>query len=54
MRRATGVTLLAELAAAVRECHEKQLGHMTAEEMQMLVELLKKARDPHEPTDGWH
>ena len=49
-----GLALLAELAPHVRECHEKQLGHMKAEEMEMLVELLKKARDPHEPPDGWH
>ena len=50
-----GLTLLHELAGAVRECHERQLGHMEEGEMRMLVELLRKARGPHE-ADGsnWH
>src|SRR3954454_7514699 len=36
-----GLTLLDELAAAVRECHERQLGHMDESEMRTLVELLR-------------
>ena len=50
-----GLTLLDELAAAVRECHERQLGHMDEAEMRTLVELLRKARSPHEAEDSnWH
>jgi DNA-binding MarR family transcriptional regulator len=50
-----GLGLLDELAAAVRDCHERQLGHMEPEEMQTLVDLLRKARAPHEPVESnWH
>jgi DNA-binding MarR family transcriptional regulator len=47
-----GLTLLDELASEVRACHDRQLGHLAAGEMKTLVELLKKARDPHEPEGG--
>jgi DNA-binding MarR family transcriptional regulator len=43
-----GLALLAELADEVRECHLRQLGHLSAAEMKKLVELLRKARQPHE------
>jgi len=50
-----GVALLEQLAPAIRECHERQLGHMDAAEMRTLVELLRKARGPHEAQDSnWH
>src|SRR3954469_22078074 len=50
-----GLTLLDELAGAVRECHERQPGHMDEAEMRTLVELLRKARGPHESEDSnWH
>jgi DNA-binding MarR family transcriptional regulator len=50
-----GIALLDQLAPAIRECHERQLGHMDEGEMRTLVELLRKARGPHE-ADGsnWH
>jgi len=44
-----GNVLLDELTLAVRDCHERQLGHLRPAEMRGLVELLKKARQPHEP-----
>jgi DNA-binding MarR family transcriptional regulator len=47
-----GLTLLDELAAEVRACHDAQLGHLTAADTKTLVELLRKARDPHEPDEG--
>ena len=51
---AAGLTLLDELAAEVRACHDQQLGHLSAAEMRTLVELLKKARGPHEgPDSSW-
>ena len=46
-----GVELLEALAAAVRQCHERQLGHLRADEMRDLVGLLRRAREPHE-TEG--
>lgn len=50
-----GLALLDQLAAEVRECHERQLGHMTEDEMRTLIALLRKARGPHEGADSpWH
>ena len=47
--------MLDELAGEVRECHVRQLGHMSSEEMRMLIELLRKARGPHEAAESnWH
>ena len=47
-----GVTLLNELAKEVRACHDRQLGHLTGEELSVLTELLRKARTPHEPPES--
>jgi DNA-binding MarR family transcriptional regulator len=44
-----GIDLLDSIAAEVRECHEKQLGHLNTGELATLVELLQKVRQPHEP-----
>jgi len=50
-----GLALLDQLAEEVRGCHERQLGHMSEEEMRQLVELLRKARGPHEGEgSSWH
>lgn len=50
-----GQELLAQLAEAVRQCHNHQLGHMSQEEMKLLVDLLRKARSPHEGAGSdWH
>jgi DNA-binding MarR family transcriptional regulator len=43
-----GLELLAALARPVRECHAKQLGHLPAEQLKKLTELLRQARQPHE------
>ena len=48
-----GLALLDELAEAVRACHYKQLGHLSPADMRTLVELLRKAREPHESTEGF-
>jgi DNA-binding MarR family transcriptional regulator len=48
---AAGLALLDELASKVKDCHARQLGHLNAGEMRTLVELLQRARAPHEP-DG--
>lgn len=44
-----GLALLAELAEKVRDCHLRQLGHLEPDELQRLIDLLTKAREPHEP-----
>jgi DNA-binding MarR family transcriptional regulator len=46
---AAGLALLEKIAGPLRECHERQLGHMSAAELKSLVGLLKAARAPHEP-----
>jgi DNA-binding MarR family transcriptional regulator len=43
-----GLRLLAELDGPVRECHERQLGHLTDEQLNNLIELLRMVRMPHE------
>jgi DNA-binding MarR family transcriptional regulator len=47
-----GLELLRELAGPVRDCHLRQLGHMSPREMKSLVTLLAKARGPHEPPES--
>jgi len=44
-----GVSLLNEIAIPLAECHEKQLGHLSEDELKTLGSLLAKARLPHEP-----
>ncbi|HEX4792576.1 MAG TPA: MarR family transcriptional regulator [Humisphaera sp.] len=49
-----GLALLDRLADEVRECHTRQLGHLDSREIKTLVELLRKAREPHElETSDW-
>jgi DNA-binding MarR family transcriptional regulator len=49
-----GLALLREIAAPLAECHRRQLGHLTPDELQRLGDLLRVARAPHEPKDsGW-
>ncbi len=45
----SGLGLLREIDEAVHECHERQLGHLSRQELTQLIELLKLARRPHEP-----
>ncbi len=49
---ASGVVLLDALETEVRECHEKQLGHLRSGELHTLIELLGKVREPHESSDS--
>jgi DNA-binding MarR family transcriptional regulator len=48
----SGVALLDGIADDVRGCHANQLGHLSPAELRTLVELLRKARTPHEPEDS--
>jgi len=43
-----GLELLRCLESAVRDCHERQLGHLKRTELKSLVALLRSARAPHE------
>jgi MarR family transcriptional regulator, organic hydroperoxide resistance regulator len=45
---AAGLELLKSLDQPVRECHQKQLGHLNAAQLQSLIDLLRTARSPHE------
>jgi DNA-binding MarR family transcriptional regulator len=47
-----GLELLAQLDTQVRACHQRQLGHLQPAELHSLVDLLRRARQPHETTDG--
>lgn len=49
---AAGLALLRQLDGPVRECHQRQLGHLSPAQMQTLVELLQAARGPHEEPGG--
>lgn len=44
-----GLELLDKLALDVRDCHTRQLGHLSVSQMRTLIDLLQKARAPHEP-----
>ncbi len=49
-----GVELLDKMAAEVLACAQTQLGHLDPAEVRTLIELLRKARQPHEPVgDEW-
>lgn len=47
-----GRDLLRQIARPLAECHERQLGHLSGEQLQALVGLLRAARRPHEPDDS--
>jgi DNA-binding MarR family transcriptional regulator len=47
-----GAELLEEVTQPLRECHEKQLGHLSKAELKSLGSLLKAARRVHEPDDS--
>ncbi len=44
----SGLSLLDEIAGPLRACHEAQLGHLSATEIDTLITLLNRARGPHE------
>ncbi|MCL6502724.1 MAG: MarR family transcriptional regulator [Pirellulales bacterium] len=48
-----GLSLLRQLDEPVKKCHLRQLGHLSPEQLSLLVSLLKQARAPHErPRSG--
>jgi DNA-binding MarR family transcriptional regulator len=49
-----GLALLEELREAVRDCHSRQLGHLSQQNLRELATLLRDARAPHEdPESSW-
>ena len=50
---AEGLALLRQLAAPVRDCARRQLGHLSEPQQRQLIELLRAARAPHEAEGGW-
>lgn len=48
---AAGLALVDQIAGPLRECHARQLGHLSGRDLKTLSTLLKAARVPHEP-DG--
>jgi DNA-binding MarR family transcriptional regulator len=43
-----GLALLEELRDPIRQCHVRQLGHLSGKELKELIALLGAARSPHE------
>ncbi len=49
-----GIALLRELRDSIRDCHGRQLGHLSRKELKKLIALLRAARRPHEePMSAW-
>lgn len=46
---AKGSALLDQIAGPLRECHARQLGHLSKANLKQLSTLLQAAREPHEP-----
>lgn len=45
---AAGKSLLGQMAAEVRDCADRQLGHLSDRDLRSLIAMLKQARQPHE------
>ena len=43
-----GLLLLDEIDEPLRDCHQRQLGHLSAAQLRQLIALLKEVRGPHE------
>lgn len=48
----TGQELLSRLQREVRDCHERQLGHLSTTKLRALIAMLHAARAPHEPAES--
>jgi DNA-binding MarR family transcriptional regulator len=47
-----GIATLDELQEPIRDCHARQLGHLPASDLRYLIDLLRAAREPHEPPES--
>jgi DNA-binding MarR family transcriptional regulator len=43
-----GIDLLRQIDEPLRDCHERQLGHLAQDDLNSLIALLERARAPHE------
>ncbi len=48
----SGLHLIEAIAEPLRDCHARQLGHLSRTELTALIALLKAARGPHEPAES--
>jgi DNA-binding MarR family transcriptional regulator len=48
----SGMALLDELSEPLKDCHARQLGHLSSVQLKQLCELLRLARAPMEDPDG--
>ncbi len=48
----SGVALLDELSEPLKDCHSRQLGHLSSVQLKQLCELLRQARSPLEDPEG--
>jgi DNA-binding MarR family transcriptional regulator len=49
---AAGLDLLKTMEAEIKRCHDRQLGHLSHDQLQQLIAMLREARRPHEPSDS--
>jgi DNA-binding MarR family transcriptional regulator len=47
-----GMDLLASMEGDIKQCHEQQLGHLSQEQLQDLITMLREARRPHESSES--
>jgi DNA-binding MarR family transcriptional regulator len=47
-----GLDLLVSMESDIKQCHEQQLGHLSQEQLQELIAMLREARRPHEPPES--
>ena len=49
-----GIELLEKMQDEVIDCHHRQLGHLSQEELEEFIRLLHRVREPHEgPASSW-
>lgn len=49
---AAGIALLTKMRDPIRDCHERQLGHLSRKDLDALIALLCAARRPHEEAES--
>ena len=49
---AEGLALLERLTGQIRDCHNRQLGHLSENDLSKFIDLLRRARAPHESENG--
>jgi DNA-binding MarR family transcriptional regulator len=47
-----GLKLVKEIGGPLRDCHARQLGHLSASDLRQLTALLRAARRPHEDAEN--